>query len=340
MNGKLVCTLMMQESADKFLKEHEDILLNTYGDYRSKYAAVVKKENGSENGYAIEVGFHPLKTFDKSFEDSDSTHLYNINIFKNLFKHKNEGLRHEVDCGDIQFKPINNIKYHVEDIRGESIRKYKKITGGVSVFDKGLRISSGTAGAFFTVKNDESIYMLSNFHVLLYQTGNVGDEIVHPSKADGSGASEVIGEIFWKGGMKDGEMDAAIAKINYPVNIGKYNRCNIPFEGIMAPKNDDIIRKCGKKTGLTDGEIRSTNCTFDISTLENENEFNRHRNQVLTTKMSMPGDSGSVIVNEQNKVVGLIYAGDEVSVSFAIDITKIFDKVQQDHPEFIFETFV
>ena len=39
---------MTKEEADLFLKEEEEILLNKYGNYISKYAAVVLKNKTSE----------------------------------------------------------------------------------------------------------------------------------------------------------------------------------------------------------------------------------------------------------------------------------------------------
>jgi hypothetical protein len=331
---------MTKEQADKLLEEGEDILLNKYGNYISKYAAVIKKESDSDDHYAIEIGFHNIEELELLGGDSEQIRLDSINEIKELFKEKNDNFSGDIDNSNIQFTPIQNIKYHCKDTFGESTERLDKITGGVSVYDSVFRSSSGTAGAFFKIYNDESIYLLSNFHVLLHQSGDICDKIVHPSKAEPGGDSVVIGHIYWKGGIGDLEMDAAIAKITYPVDENKFNRCSIPFLGIDKPKIGDKIKKCGKKTGLSCGEIKSTNCTTKICKIKTKNEYDLYRHQILTTKMSMPGDSGSVIVNSQNKVVGLIYAGDRVNISNAICINEIFRKVTEKHHDFIFKTFV
>lgn len=81
------------------------------------------------------------------------------------------------------------------------------------------------------------------------------------------------------------------------------------------------MKKCGRTSRATSGTIRSVNATARVSGYPTGTRV--FTNQIQTTFMLRPGDSGSVLINSSNnKVVGLGFAGSS-SRSFHNHIRKI-----------------
>ena len=360
---------MTRSEADKYLKRNwPKLLRNSSSRIIKRYAAVIKKndvdfviEIGYDNGYIETYEPHSISEninnedliFDNSNvndsnkeidHDSMEEESYTLYSLPKDIRNENilidDQIIDDFEKGKLVFNNVKEINYQNENIFSESKFKYSHITAGMSVFSDQSNNESGTAGAFFNIEEDNNIYLLSNHHVLLSNSGNIGDKIVHPSKVDNNNSSNIIGEIIWKEDILSSKiMDAAIAKINYPVDIGEYTRCDqLQFSGIAEPKIGQHVRKCGKKTGLTCGRIRSINCVVNVSTTPNN--YRIYENQILTTMMTIPGDSGSVLVNDDNMVVGLLFSGDESNVSFANNIKTIFQRIKETHSNFTFKKFI
>jgi len=84
-------------------------------------------------------------------------------------------------------------------------------------------------------------------------------------------------------------------------------------KGIAEVDVGDRVVKSGRTTGTNSGRVKVVQATIKISMGDiGEAIF---ADQVITTRMAQPGDSGSVVLNERNEVVGLLSAGsDTVSV--------------------------
>lgn len=109
-------------------------------------------------------------------------------------------------------------------------------------------------------------------------------------------------------------VDAAVAKV---INRSMV-RSEIPEIGRITGVNEvqlgEKVKKVGRTTGLTEGTIE----TVDVSIVVNMSEeiqavFDQ---QVVSNVPSLPGDSGSLIVNENNEAVGLLFAGSDTSTIF------------------------
>jgi hypothetical protein len=353
---------MTEKEANGRLINNHDTYFDRANSKITRYAAVVKESNNDFklNDYLIEIAYD-----NGDYKLDYGITSANFNSKTNLIENLNlsESIKKDIEKGDATVISTPNILYQdkkndndcnqscllgckgfCEDIFSESTKKYQKLTGGISVFDSQASMSFGTAGAFFKTKNDNNIYLLSNYHVLLNKSGRINDTIVHPSKSDGGRDVREIGRVFWKKDIFKGSfniMDAAIALIDEreDIDIGRYTRCNqIRFSGLSHPKLGDNVRKCGRTTGLTFGEVRSINCTVNIS--NESNELDLYRKQILTTIMTQPGDSGSVLVNDQNLVIGLFFAGNNVSLSFANNIKMIFNEIENENSNFKFKKFV
>ncbi len=114
-------------------------------------------------------------------------------------------------------------------------------------------------------------------------------------------------------------VDAAVAK---PVDGSAISNEIIDIGAITGVKTAQIgmsVRKSGRTTGTTVGTIQSLNATLQVG--YGGNRVALFENQILTSNMSQPGDSGSLLVDgTENKAVGLLFAGsDEVTVHCPIE---------------------
>ena len=108
-------------------------------------------------------------------------------------------------------------------------------------------------------------------------------------------------------------VDAATAK---PVNK---NWVTGDIVGIGAPKGvaeaavGDKVRKSGRTSGLNSGTVKVVQATIKVGMGDaGDATFS---DQVVTTHIAQPGDSGSLVVNEKGEAVGLLSAGsDSVSI--------------------------
>ncbi len=79
------------------------------------------------------------------------------------------------------------------------------------------------------------------------------------------------------------------------------------------------VRKSGRTTELTDGEITVLNATVDVS--YGVGRTARFEDQVVSGPMSQGGDSGSLLVaGDSLEAVGLLFAGS--------DQTTIYNPIQ------------
>jgi hypothetical protein len=112
-----------------------------------------------------------------------------------------------------------------------------------------------------------------------------------------------------------------------PVKISA-NEANLVDAAVAKPINDEIIsddtmelgvvsgsveaaidmnvKKSGRTTGFTEGIVHTLDATISVGYGTKTAVF---ENQILTGDMSDPGDSGSLVVDESNRAVGLLFAG-------------------------------
>jgi hypothetical protein len=80
--------------------------------------------------------------------------------------------------------------------------------------------------------------------------------------------------------------------------------------GVVAPRLGMSVRKSGRSTGFTRGQITVLDTTVTVS--YGTDLTARFDGQIVTGPMSSPGDSGSLLVDgEAPRAVGLLFAGSE-----------------------------
>jgi hypothetical protein len=110
--------------------------------------------------------------------------------------------------------------------------------------------------------------------------------------------------------------DAAIAK---PVNDDLVLDEIIEIGTIQDIKEASLgmaVRKSGRTTGFTTGQINLINATVSVS--YGSGRTARFENQLVSGPMSQGGDSGSLLVSgDSQQAVGLLFAGSEQSTIFS-----------------------
>jgi hypothetical protein len=89
--------------------------------------------------------------------------------------------------------------------------------------------------------------------------------------------------------------------------------------GVTPAKLGMRVRKSGRSTGFTTGTITVMDATVDVNYGDRTARFD---SQLISTSMSSPGDSGSLLVADDSLLaVGLLYAGsDQVTIYNPIQI--------------------
>jgi hypothetical protein len=191
-----------------------------------------------------------------------------------------------------------------------------------------VRVSAGTLGCVVRKRGDaKTLYVLSNSHVLADEgLGAKGDTILQPGKYDGGKpATDVLAELadwvafqFASTGYSN-LVDAAIAKVKGARNVTSAIR----LLGVPAGVNRTVTRgmqvqKTGRTTDYTVGVVKDINyrTAFEYKKPGGGKGRVGFRDQVLCTRYTAPGDSGSAVLNMDREVVGLHFAGSDSSSIF------------------------
>lgn len=222
--------------------------------------------------------------------------------------------------------------------------RYRPAQPGVSIGHP--QVTAGTFG--FLVERDGDVFILSNNHVLANRNAaKIGDPIYQPGPVDGGTASDRIaaladfnpldfGEqpaqcnvaqtlarfINWSASVTgsshrmepirvtpgENAMDAALARPDAADLVSaQLLGLGLPT-GLAEPALGSRVQKMGRTTGLTQGTISQIHVTVNV---DFEGKMTLFTDQVIATRMSGPGDSGSGILDAEGRAVGLLFAGSE-----------------------------
>ncbi len=224
--------------------------------------------------------------------------------------------------------------------------RYRPAPGGVSIGHKD--ITAGTLGCL--VKKGGQFFILSNNHVLANSNAaQIGDPILQPGPYDGGrfpddhianleafvpisfaggpsgcstarGIADLLNSIARVMGSdarmqaitsqaEDNLVDAAIAR---PLNPNDVKDEILKIGTIQGTASGDLgmaIKKSGRTTALTTGEVQQVNVTSTVQYGENKTAI--FTDQLLAGAMSQGGDSGSAVLDSNNRLIGLLFAGSE-----------------------------
>jgi len=215
-------------------------------------------------------------------------------------------------------EPVSDVDKH----RKEEIRP---LVGGTSVsayVTKGARIYL-YAGTLGMVTYDDRI--LSNAHVIAMEPGtgdflDVGTPIVQPGSGDGGRLDERVGELeaYIAIDFGDGAQnyaDAAIGSVDGEVDVSHGEQFgeagNYRIMGWGEVSSNDIVRKSGRSTGVTTGEVVYTNASVFVDYGDETAYF---VDQIVVNQddwsFAAHGDSGAA-VDKDGEFVGLVFGGSE-----------------------------
>lgn len=199
------------------------------------------------------------------------------------------------------------------------------------------KVSAGTLGCY--VEDEQGrIHVLSNNHVLANSNkGRQGDLILCPGKKDGGlhpddGFARLHKYVPIKFRDHNNVVDCALATLSN----GSMSKQEIPghgeIKGTCVATEKMRVYKKGRSTGLSQGVVSSTEATIRVD--YGGSLF--YKNVAIFTQQieikgiegsrlfSGIGDSGSLLIdNQQNKAVGLIFAGSADGTTFANPIDKV-----------------
>lgn len=177
--------------------------------------------------------------------------------------------------------------------------------------------SAGTLGCL--VKDSKNLYILSASHVLT--DGGIYTEdtpIIQPAVADGGRfladriallkkSIPIYPSTSTHGPLNyvDCAMASVLSKSAVSPNIALVGA----IHGLGTPAIGQKVKKVGKTSELTTGILTALGLTTTLSVSGKEYLF---VNQIMTTRMSSNGDSGSILLDEHSNALGLLIGGSNV----------------------------
>ncbi|MCD3199009.1 hypothetical protein G8T76_14790, partial [Clostridium botulinum C/D] len=97
-------------------------------------------------------------------------------------------------------------------------------------------------------------------------------------------------------------------------------------KGTAKAKLNEDVKKVGRTTELTIGQVKYLYATFIVNSLQIGKKA-LFTNQIITTKMAEPGDSGALLLNENNYALGLLI-GSNNDIGVFSPIQKVLDSLK------------
>jgi hypothetical protein len=219
------------------------------------------------------------------------------------------------------------------------------------------QITAGTFGAVVRDRITQAPLILSNNHVLANSNdAQIGDPILQPGTADGGRTDQdtlahlvrfipiqftvapsscsIASGVAWLGNSLARGLGSKHRLQAYYTDPNALNRADA---AVAAPVEADMItdqileigvvsgtrpaelgltvRKSGRTTGFTSGEINVLEATVTVG--YGTGRRARYDGQIISTPMSSPGDSGSLLVaGDSMQAVGLLFAGSDQATIF------------------------
>lgn len=223
---------------------------------------------------------------------------------------------------------------------GSSVGHYK-----ISAGTLGAVVKDKHTGEKFILSNN---HILANGSSGSDGRAKAGDAILQPGPYDGGKQSDKIAELvrfiplIRTSQQSDCPVAAGVAGIGnrfiklirptYEMRFYKYSRStNVVDCAVARPMNNSLIgeeivelgsvsgvgeiqegtwvQKSGRTTGVTSGLVTAMGVTLRVELSDDESGW--FSDQVVADVMCQPGDSGSLILNKENKAVGLLFAGSD-----------------------------
>lgn len=209
------------------------------------------------------------------------------------------------------------------------------------------KITAGTLGCFVKARTTQATLILSNNHVLANENNaKAGDAILQPGDIDGGkNPADIVATLLRFVRMNvtgTNFVDCAVAQ---PTTGIAFNQKKLGGFGNLKGLGADFldvgtrVKKVGRTTGETEGrvtafELDNVVVSYDIGNLrfDNQVEIEGAGNR----SFSDGGDSGSLIVDDDNLGVALLFAGGDIGgangmgLTFANPLKAVLDALKVD----------
>jgi hypothetical protein len=106
-------------------------------------------------------------------------------------------------------------------------------------------------------------------------------------------------------------VDAAIASPLNPEDVTEEILQIGTIQGAATGELGMAIKKSGRTTGLTTGVIEQVDVSVNVQ--YGEGQIAMFTDQLMAGAMSQGGDSGSAVLDDNNRLVGLLFAGSDTT---------------------------
>jgi hypothetical protein len=226
---------------------------------------------------------------------------------------------------------------------------YPTLAGGISIGPRrsvfksppdvpapGNYVFVGTLGAMVRDRATGATMALTNFHVAcVNNTWSVGDRQVQPSLVDGGAPTGEFGSLT-RAALSE-NIDGAVITVDA---AEPWTATVTGIGGVAGSTPATVgmaVQKRGRTTEHTFGTVASTDFTVSVNYGSDVGPRTlRHQIRIDTDtarnpRFSNSGDSGSVILDTNRNVVGLLFAGaTDGSMTFANPIQAVFDELAVD----------
>lgn len=237
------------------------------------------------------------------------------------------GLKTDViEVGEFQAQDVAAVPELIEKTINESdlfqdVQRTSRVRPAVPGLSIGhYKVTAGTFGAVvYDLKTGEPL-ILSNNHILANSSNGrdgrakIGDPILQPGAADGGlSSANVLAKLMRYYTLDEApqanEVDCALARPIKKELIAPGILGIGLVSGVSKAAAGMSVKKSGRTTGITEGQIRAVNVTTSVN--YGQGRVLKFANQIFTTKMSEGGDSGSLVLDANNKAIGLLFAGSD-----------------------------
>jgi hypothetical protein len=231
--------------------------------------------------------------------------------------------------------PITAVK-SLEDISLQAdTNKYDPVKGGISIGPERSidgYVFAGTLGCIVKDNASGQPRLLSNFHVMAVDSSwKAGDYMVQPSLVDnGVATTDRVGALTKA--VLSAHVDGALCTLS-----GRSSDCSIvdigDVKGTASAVLNAAVKKRGRTTLLTYGFVDSISGTVkidygdDIGVKTLNDQVGIRQDTDYNDKFSDHGDSGSVVVDGDNQVIGLLFAGSEDGYTYINQIANVLSEL-------------
>lgn len=270
------------------------------------------------------------------------------------------GVSKKEPLSSLSKKDIVPQKYHrrvtdvqeIGEIRALRTDKYRPMPGGVSVGHPAVTAGTGTPVDFPEIGLK---LILSNNHVIANcNDAEIDDLTLQPGTHDGGTVEDAIGNCldFVPIHFTDEESGCKIAQFivrvlnflsgffgrktrlfsyaNYinrvdaafavPISQEDVTTCILEIgnpTGFCDAIKGEPIKKSGRTSGLTHGTVTAID---GVAKVNYGGKYAVFEDQIITTNIASPGDSGSLVLDTDDRIVGMLFAGsDKITIVNKID---------------------